>query len=202
MLSLLIVTTDIIRTHPFIHDSCPSVSFHAKVMVRSYINRDPRSAFTESLPIDDDTAVGVDSLPRDGRAIRAGKEDEARRNLTRLQRPPHRTCELLHRLIGHGRRDQRRPNRARRHGINPDAPSNVLVGQAAGKGDDGAFGGSIVKKVRTTDVGVYGSVVDDGAAARHVGEGVFGHEKEGVDVCVEGVEPLFPGYNIKQSVTS
>ena len=62
--------------------------------------------------------------------------------------------------------------------------------ESAGEGDDGAFSGGVVEEVGTTYVGVYGSAVDDCVAALHVLEGVFGEVEVGVDVCVEGLQPL------------
>ena len=62
--------------------------------------------------------------------------------------------------------------------------------EAAGEGDDGAFGGGVIEEVGTADVCVYGGVVDDGVAALHVFEGVLGEVEVGVDVCVERQEPL------------
>ena len=62
--------------------------------------------------------------------------------------------------------------------------------EAAGEGDDGAFGGGVVEEVGTADVCVYGGVVDDGVAALHVLDGVLGEVEVGVDVCVERQEPL------------
>ena len=62
--------------------------------------------------------------------------------------------------------------------------------EAAGEGDDGAFGGGVVEEVGTADVGVYGGAVDDGVAALHMLEGVLGEVEVGVDVCVEGQQPL------------
>lgn len=62
--------------------------------------------------------------------------------------------------------------------------------ETASEGDDGAFGGGVVEEVRTSDVGVYGGAVYDCVAGFHVGEGVFGEVEVGVDVCIEGFEPL------------
>ncbi len=62
--------------------------------------------------------------------------------------------------------------------------------ETASEGDDGAFGGSVVEEVGTADVGVYGGAVYDCVAGFHVGEGVFGEVEVGVDVGVEGFEPL------------
>ena len=63
--------------------------------------------------------------------------------------------------------------------------------EAAGKGVDGAFAGGVVEEVGAADVGVDGGVVDDGVAGFQVREGVFGEVEVGVDVGVEGGEPLF-----------
>ena len=62
--------------------------------------------------------------------------------------------------------------------------------QTAGEGDDSAFGGGVVEEVGAADVGVYGGAVYDCVAGFHVREGVFGEVEVGVDVCVEGFEPL------------
>ena len=62
--------------------------------------------------------------------------------------------------------------------------------ETAGEGDDGAFGGGVVEEVGTADVGVYGGAVYDCVAGFHVGEGIFGEVEVGVDVGVEGFEPL------------
>lgn len=63
--------------------------------------------------------------------------------------------------------------------------------ETAGEGDDGPFGGGVVEEVGAADVGVDGGAVDDGVSGFHVREGVFGEEEVGVDVRVEGFEPLF-----------
>lgn len=41
------------------------------------------------------------------------------------------------------------------------------------------------KKVRAANVGVDGSIVDDGVSSLHVRKGVLGKEEVGVDVGVE-----------------
>ena len=74
---------------------------------------------------------------------------------------------------------QRRPDRAGRDGVDADALPDVLVAEAAGEGDDGAFGGGVVEQVRAADVGVYAGVVDDDVAFAEMGEGVFGEVEEG-----------------------
>ena len=65
--------------------------------------------------------------------------------------------------------------------------------ETAGEGDDGAFGGGVVQEVGAADVGVYGGAVYDCVAGFHVREGVFGEVEVGVDVGVEGFEPLVSG---------
>ena len=65
--------------------------------------------------------------------------------------------------------------------------------QAAREGDDGAFAGGVVEEIGAADVRVHGGVVDDCVAGFHVCEGVFGEVEVGVDVCVEGFEPLVSG---------
>ena len=68
----------------------------------------------------------------------------------------------------HGRRDQRRPNGTGTDAIDADAIFKLLVGKAAGEGDDGTFAGGVVKEIRTADVGVDGGAVDDCVAGLHV----------------------------------
>ena len=87
--------------------------------------------------------------------------------------------------------DQRRPDGARTDAVDADAELELLVGQAAREGDDGAFGGGVVEEIRAADVGVDGGAVDDRVAGFHVLEGVFGDVEDGVDVGVEGADPLF-----------
>jgi hypothetical protein len=134
----------------------------------------------------------MQALARDKATIGTRQEHKASGDLARLPRPPHRACELLLGLLGHGRRDQGRPDGARTHGVDADAVLDLLVGEAAREGDDGAFRGGVVEEVGTADVRVDGGAGDDGVAALHLWEGVFGEEEEGVDVCVEGGEPLIP----------
>ena len=93
----------------------------------------------------------------------------------------------------HRARHQRRPDRARTNSVDADAVADLLIRETASEGDDGAFGGGVVEEVGPADVGVYGGVVDDGAAAGHVWQGVFGEVEVGVDVGVEGGEPLVSG---------
>ena len=90
----------------------------------------------------------------------------------------------------HCARDQRRPDGPRADTVDADPELELLVGETAGEGDHGALGGGVVEEIRAADVGVDGGAVNDGVAGFHVLEGVFADEEDGVDVDVEGVEPL------------
>ncbi len=116
----------------------------------------------------------MQTLPRNHTTILTRQKYKTRRNLARLPRPPHRRrAELILRILLHRARNQRRPHRAGTHGIDADALADLLVVQAAGEGDDGAFAGGVVEEVGAADVGVYGGVVEDGGAGGEVREGVF-----------------------------
>jgi len=134
----------------------------------------------------------MQALARDKATIQTRQKHKASSDLARLSGPPDRARELLLGLLGHGRRDQGRPDGARTHGVHADAVLDLLIGEAARESDDGAFRGRVVEQVGTADVWVDRGAGDDGVAALHLWEGIFGEEEEGVDVCVEGVEPLIP----------
>ena len=134
----------------------------------------------------------MQALSRNETAVRTRQEHKAGRHLARLPGSAHRTRKLALRLLVHRRRDQRGPDGARANGVHPDALPEHLVREAPREGHDGAFAGGVVEEVVAADVGVDGGAGDNGVAAGHLGEGVFGEKEEGVDVCVEGVEPLFP----------
>ena len=122
-------------------------------------------------------------------------------HLARLPRPPHRRpAKLVHRITLHRAGDQRRPDWTRANGVDANAKGDLLVAEAAGEGDDGAFSGGVVEEVRAADVGVYGSIVDNGVAGFHVFEGIFGHVEIGVNVCVERFDPLISVYDISFSM--
>lgn len=133
----------------------------------------------------------MQALPTNQTTILTRQKHKTRSNLTRLSRPPHRRrtklilCILLHRT-----RDQWGPYRSRADGIDADAVGDLLVMETAGETYDGTFGGGVVEEVGTADVGVYGGAVYDCVAGGHVCETVFGEVEVGVDVCVEGFEPL------------
>ncbi len=67
---------------------------------------------------------------------------------------------------------------------------DLLVGESAREGDNGALCRGVVEEVGAADVGVYRGAGDDCVAALHLREDVLGEEEEGVDVCGEGVDPL------------
>ena len=136
----------------------------------------------------------MQALPTNQTTILARQKHKTRRNLARLPRSPHRRpTKLILRVLLHRARNQRCPHGAWADGVDTDAEGDLLVVQAAGEGDDGAFAGGVVEEVGAADVRVYRGVVDDCVAGFHVCEGVFGHVEIGVDVCVEGFEPLFSG---------
>ena len=97
---------------------------------------------------------------------------------------------MILRFFGHGRRDQGSPDGAGADGVDTDALGDLLVMQSTCEGHDGAFGGGVVEQVGAADVCVDGRAIVDGVAALHVLEGVLGEVEEGVDVGVEGLEPL------------
>ena len=136
----------------------------------------------------------MQALPTHKTAILTRQKHKTRRHLARLPRPAHRRrAELIHRITFHRAWDQWRPHGAWTYRIHADAERNLLVAEAAGESDIGAFGGGVVEEGGAADVGVYGGVVDDGVAGFHMFEGVLGHVKVGVDVCVEGFDPLVSG---------
>lgn len=127
------------------------------------------------LAINHHTSIRMQALPSNHTAILTSQENKTSRNLRRLCRPPHRRgAQLVLRLLRHGGWDERGPDGAGADGVDADAVGDLLVVQAAGEGDDGAFGGGVVEEVRAADVGVDGGAVDDGVAAVHVREGVLG----------------------------
>lgn len=134
----------------------------------------------------------MDRLAADSRAVRGGEEHDAGGDLAGLGGPAHGTRKRLLGLVVHGGRDERGPDGSRGDGVDADALADELVAEAAREGDDGALGRRVVQQVGAADVGVDAGVVDDGGAPLHVREGVLGQVEEGVDVGVEGVEPLVP----------
>ena len=133
----------------------------------------------------------MQTLPTNHTTILTRQKHKTSRHLARLSRPSHRRrAKLIHSITLHRTRDQGCPYGARAYGVDADAVGDLLVVQTAGEGDDGAFGGGVVEEVGAADVGVYGGAVYDCVAGFHVREGVFGEVEVGVDVCVEGFEPL------------
>lgn len=144
-----------------------------------------------SLTIDNHSTVRVQRLAGNQATVLACQKHEAGGNLGRLTGSPHRSpAELIDRILLHRRRDQWGPDRARSDGVDTDTEFDLLVGKAAGEGDDGAFAGGVVEEVGAADVGVDGGAVDDGVTGFHVLESIFGDVEHGVDVGVEGSQPL------------
>lgn len=98
-----------------------------------------------------------------------------------------RLCIVSHITSVSSKREHTRP---RSNSVNTNALADVLVAETSGEGHNGAFCRGVVEEIRSADVGVDGSVVDDGGAGLHVGESILGDVEEGVDVDVEGVYPL------------
>ena len=87
----------------------------------------------------------MQALPTNHTAILTRQKHKTRRYLARLAWPPHwRPAKLILRIRLHRAGDQGRPDWARANGIDADAVADLLVVQAAGEGDDGAFGGGVV----------------------------------------------------------
>lgn len=130
-------------------------------------------------------------LPRDQTTVLTRQEDKARRDLTRLTRSPHRRpAKLIQSILLHGRRDQRRPHRPRSNSIDADPKPDLLVVKTAREGDNSTLRRRIIQKVWSANVGIDGSAINDCVAGFHVLEGIFGDEEVGVDIGVEGLEPL------------
>jgi len=108
--------------------------------------------------------------------------------------PTHgRGAKLILCVFLHGAGNERCPDGTGADSVHADTVGDLLVVEPACERDNGAFAGGVVEEVGTADVGVYRGAVDDGVAGLHVREGVFGKVEEGVDVSVEGLEPLLPG---------
>jgi len=93
-------------------------------------------------------------------------------------------------LLVHGCCNEWCPYWAWRNRIDADSLADVLVAESSGERDDCPLCAGVVEQIGTAYVGIDASVVDDGASALHVGDGVFREVEEGVDVGIECVEPL------------
>ena len=96
--------------------------------------------------VDHDTTIRMQTLPGYHTAVLTRQENEAGRNLRRLRGTAHRrpTELILCRLV-HGRRDEGSPDRPWADSVDTDPFTDLLVVEAAGEGDDGAFGGGVVE---------------------------------------------------------
>lgn len=131
----------------------------------------------------------MNRLTTNHRTVLTGQENDDARHFRGLSRPPHGRCKVILLLFPHGGGDKGCPYRTWSDGVDADLLVDELVGETSRKGDDGAFGGGVVEEIGTTDVGVDGSVVDDGAAAgvlEEVGKGGFGEVEE---CCSPSVHP-------------
>ena len=89
----------------------------------------------------------MQTLPRHKATIRTSQEHKTSRYLAGLPRPTHRARELLLGFLAHGFWDERRPHRTGTYGVDADAALDLLVGERAREGYDGAFGGCVVEEV-------------------------------------------------------
>jgi hypothetical protein len=96
----------------------------------------------------------MQALAGDEAAILISQENEVSLNLAGLARPAHWSSKLVMCLAVHGRRDQRCSNRSGAHRIDSNALANELIQEASGESHDSAFGGCVVKQIRTANVSV------------------------------------------------
>lgn len=94
----------------------------------------------QHLTVDNNTAVGVDGLARDGSTVGVCEEDEASSDLRGLRGTANRRAELFLSLVVHSSRDEGCPDGAGSDGVDTDATTDVLVVETAGEGDDGTLG--------------------------------------------------------------
>ena len=94
----------------------------------------------QHLTVDNNTAVGVDGLARDGSTVGVCKEDEASGDLRGLRGAANRARKLFLSLVVHSSRDKGCPDGAGSDGVDTDATADVLVMETAGEGDDGTLG--------------------------------------------------------------
>jgi hypothetical protein len=106
------------------------------------------------LAINNRASVAMNCLSTNARRIRTRKEHDASRNLAWLTWPPHGSCELLLRLVVHGRWNQWRPYRSRCNSIDSNAFRYILVTQTSCEGDDGALCRGVVEQIWPPDVGI------------------------------------------------
>src|SRR5919107_2608786 len=107
----------------------------------------------------------AEGLAIDVACLLGGQEDIGGGELYRLGGASHRRLlltKLGDELGGHGSRYERGPDRARGHGVDPDALLRNLHGESLGEIDYGGFGGSIVEQHRLRLVGFDGGGVVDG----------------------------------------
>jgi len=141
-------------------------------------------------------SIAMDCLSTQCARVLTCQEDNTGCDLGWLTWTSLRCCELFLRLLTHSRWDEGRPNWTGCHGVHANASVDVLVAQTTSEWDDSTLCRSIVEKIRSTDVGVDGGVVDDCGTFLHVWEDVFWEVEEGMDVRVEGLFPLLPSLTL------
>ncbi|CAA9374762.1 MAG: hypothetical protein AVDCRST_MAG32-1075 [uncultured Nocardioides sp.] len=111
-----------------------------------------------------------DDLARDVARLRGGEVDERRRDLDGLSGPAegHVGAEGLDLLLRHRRRDERRPDRAGRHGVHPDALLTHHLRETAGEVHDRGLRHGVVEQLRRRGGRLDRGGVDDGGAGLHV----------------------------------
>jgi hypothetical protein len=154
----------------------------AYVVITSSTRQDYSRQTASGSTVNHNTTVGMNDLPTDLGAVRAGKENKHSRDLTRLSTTPNGSAKGFLRLLRHGRNDQRGPNGTGSDSVDADALGHPLVAEAVGESGDGALSARVVEQIRAADVGVHAGIVDDCVALGHVREGVLGEVEEGCEV--------------------
>lgn len=80
--------------------------------------------------------------------------------------------------------------RSRAHAVNSNSIPNLLIGQSPGKCNDRTLGRCVIQQVRTANIGIDGSAVDDGRTVLQVRNSILRQPEKGVDVGIKGVFPL------------
>ena len=85
------------------------------------------------------TPIRMQTLSRNKAAIHAHQKYKTSRPLTRLSESTHRTSKLFLRLLFHCRWNQPRPDPFRTYCVYANTLRELLVGDGAGEGYDGAL---------------------------------------------------------------
>lgn len=103
-------------------------------------------------------------------------------------------------LFRHGGGDQWSPDGPRADSIDTNTVGDLLVMQSACEGHYGAFAGGIIQQIRASDISVDRGAVADGVAALHVLESILGEVEVGVDIGIEGLQPLLSTSSVRMNV--